>query len=223
MRYPRASSSSPQWGLHPSGIVTDPCLPRGFGPPATWLIATTNWYGEPAAVRREAVTHSSGSRCPWAHPAWGPGRSSGCAGLLTEVPTRRSVSSSSTTGSMRWASRSHSCSDSWATIPSRPATAARPCGTRRVLNPTRAPASRGGNSPAATGPARALRRSAGPSPATATAGSPTSASSPTGLSPIATVGRFGTVMRRWSPPTRCGRPGNGGRVRRDLYVSGSDR
>jgi hypothetical protein len=30
-------------------------------------------------------------------------------------------------------------------------------------------------------------------------------------------------MRRRSPPTRCGRPGNGGRVRRDLYVSGSDR
>jgi hypothetical protein len=30
------------------------------------------------------------------------------------------------------------------------------------------------------------------------------------------------TRRRWRP-TRCGRPCNGGRVRRDLYVSGSDR
>ena len=44
-----------------------------------------------------------------------------------------------------------------------------------------------------------------------------------GLSPIATVGRFSTVDAAMAAPTRCGRPGNGGRVRRELYVSGSDR
>jgi len=46
----------------------------------------------------------------------------------------------------------------------------------------------------ATGPARVTRRSAATSHATATAGSPTSASNdPAGLSPIITVGWFDTV------------------------------
>jgi len=49
-------------------------------------------------------------------------------------------------------------------------------GRHPTPNPTRALASRGGNSPPATGPAPRTRRSAAPSPATATAGSPTSGS-----------------------------------------------